>query len=108
MAITKANTVRLAGLVALCAASHAQAQAIPRTTDFSTRLPSIPLTSPVSPSELALQAIPGLGKTGITVAPGVIVDRLVRPRCVFIANQNTGGGSVRQTADIGRVQMYCP
>ena len=96
------------GLAALSAASLGQAQTVPKTTDFSTRLPSIPLTSPVSAPEIALEALPGVGGAGVTVAPGVIVDRVVRPRCVFIANQNSGGGSVRQTADVGSVRMYCP
>ncbi len=95
------------GLVMLSMAGPTRAQSVPRTGDISALLPSIPLAQPLSVGELALQAIPGLGR-GVQLAPGVIADRIVRPRCIFIANQNQGNGSVRQTADIGRVQIYCP
>lgn len=109
MAIRPAHALGTAiGLAVLSTASFAQAQSIPRAADFGRQLPEIPLTAPVTMSDVMRRALPGSAARGVTVAPGVVVDRTVRPRCIFIANQNQGNGSVRQSAEIGQLQLYCP
>ncbi len=93
-------------LAVLVTASVGVGQTIPRTRDFGARLPSLPTPSALGAGEMALRSLPG-GKGGIQIAPGVMVDRLNGPRCIFVGNMSSAGGTVQRT-DVGRLEMYCP
>lgn len=110
MTTTHAICGLLAGvaIVIMTIATPASAQNIPQVNpSLHLDAPTIPFNAPLSASELTIQAMPqGVGSFGYQVAPGVIVDRLIAPRCIFIANQATGGFS-QQIAAIGAVQFVC-
>lgn len=99
------RTAAVIVVVAFAAATPSVAQEI---VDFDNGLlPSLPTTQGKSLSELTALVRPTTTTNGVEVARGIIFDRIVRPRCIFIANLNQGGNAV-QTVRVGSMTFICP